>query len=93
MSVSHLQKPPPGKLCTNSSDAVIAENNFGPPALEVPSEFAAHLLHCLHDGKPSSNGTEPNVWCQLWPLRWGIEAVIGWLPIKVMKVLLKGWQF
>ena len=42
MHVSPLQKPWLGQLCTNSSDAVIAENNFGAPALELPSELATH---------------------------------------------------
>lgn len=93
MSVSPLQKPPLGKLGTNSSDAVIAENNFGVPALELPSEFATHLLNYLLDGTPSLAGKKPNsVWGYLWLLRWGIEVAIGRMPIRVMKVLLKDWQ-
>lgn len=36
VSISPLQKPHLGKLCTNSSDAVIAENNFGTRALALP---------------------------------------------------------
>lgn len=70
MSISPLQKTHLGKLWTDSSDAVIAEHNFGAPALELPSEFVTHLLNCLHDGKPSSVGKQPNTKRdQLWFLR------------------------
>lgn len=87
MHISPFQKPHLGKPCTNSSDAVTAENNFGTPALELPLELAAHLMNCLCDGKPVSAGKRPNtMWGQL---RWGIEVVIGSTSINVMKVLLQ----
>lgn len=63
-------------------------------ALELPSEFATHLTELPPDGKPSSVGKEPSiVWGQLWPLKWGAKVVIGNMPIKVMRILLKYWQF
>lgn len=94
VSISPLQKPHLGKLCTNSGDAVIAENNFEARALALPSEFATHLTELPPDGKPSLVGKEPNtMWGQRWPLRWGVKVVIGSMAIKVMRVLWKDWQF
>lgn len=56
MSFSFLQKPPLGKLCTNSSDVVRTENNLGSPASELPLQFAVHSLDCLSKGQTSSVG-------------------------------------
>ena len=93
MSISPLPTPPLGRLCTNSGDAVIAENNFEARALALPSEFATHLTELPPDGKPSSVGKEPNtMWGQLWPLRWGVKVVIGSMAINVMRVLWKDRQ-
>lgn len=70
MNISPLQKTHLGKLWPDSSHAVIAEHNFRVPTLELPSEFVTHLLNCLHDGKPSLVGKQPNSkWDQLWFLR------------------------
>lgn len=94
VSSSPLQKPRLGKLCANSGDAVIAENNLGARALALPSEFATHLTELPPGAKPSSVGKEPKtMWGQLWPLRWGAKVVIGSMPINVMRVLLKDWRF
>lgn len=94
VSIPLLQKPCLGKLCTNSGDAVIAENNLGALALALPAEFATHLTELPPDAKPSSLGEEPNtMWGQMWPLRWGVEVVIESMSIKVMRDHLRDWWF
>lgn len=52
MNISPLQKHSFGKRGTKSSDAVIAENSPGAPALELSSDAVAHFADCPSACKP-----------------------------------------